>query len=97
MQNIEDYESSLLVGDGRKLGESICKLSVSSDERDLALARKLDLHYRNANVRIVFNEYFLNRTIPEQNRSASTYNEVTTGTDQGRSTTWNDVKIVGAG
>jgi hypothetical protein len=94
LDTIEDYESSRLAGEGRKLGTFITQLAMSNDTRDNTLSRKLDLHYRNANLRMVLTQDVLNHTIPAQAPLNENVDEVISGVQaQGNSTTFNDVKI----
>lgn len=91
---MEQYEATRLPGEARRLAVFLNQLELSSDPRDPELARKLSLHYRNANSRVVVSEAFLNRIIPEQIPATEAVRERIAGVPtQGLSTTFNDVKL----
>ena len=66
LRDIEQYEQTRLPSDARRLGRDLCSLVESSDPQRVQLARSVEAHYRNANVRVSLTEALLNRLIPQQ-------------------------------
>jgi hypothetical protein len=62
---LEQYEASGLTSDGRALVTLARRLNWSPEEKERALARQLDLHYRNANIRVVLTADLINRVAPD--------------------------------
>jgi len=67
LRDIEIYERTGLPSDARRLAEDCQFLAVSPNEGCRRLAERIDMHYRNASVRIAVTEELLNKLIPEQN------------------------------
>jgi hypothetical protein len=67
LRHIETFEHTCLPSDAHRLARDCQNLTVSSAEGRRQLADRIDLHYRNANVRIAITEELINRVIPEQN------------------------------
>ena len=62
---MEYYESTGLPSDGRTFVTLVQRLNWSPAERDRQLAQDLDLHYRNANIRIAISGDLINRLAPD--------------------------------
>ena len=67
LHDIETYERTGLPSDARRLAADSQNLGVSPIEVRRQLADRVDLHYRNANVRIAVTEELINKLIPERN------------------------------
>jgi hypothetical protein len=67
LRDIETYERTGLPSDAYRLAKDCQNLTFSSVEGRRQLAERVDLHYRNANMRIAVTEELLNKLIPEQN------------------------------
>lgn len=67
LRDIEQLEKSRLPSDAKRLAEDFQNLAASPREADRRLADRINIHYRNANVRFVFTEQLANSLIPEQN------------------------------
>ena len=63
---IEAFEKSQLPSDARLVANQYQRLNWSRGETDQQLARLIDTHYRNANLRISVSRALLNRMIPPQ-------------------------------
>ena len=61
LASIEQYESSGLPSDAKRVAVGLRKLNWSALQQDRQMAQKLDEHYRNANIRIAMTNDFLNR------------------------------------
>jgi hypothetical protein len=67
---LEQYEYTRLGSDGIKIAETIKTLIASHSPEQRQLGEALDMHYRNANLRIAASSEFINRLLPpEQNES----------------------------
>lgn len=66
LANIEQYESSGLPSDAKRVAVGLRKLNWSASQQDRQMAHQLDEHYRNANIRIAMTNDFLNRLAPSQ-------------------------------
>ena len=66
LRDIETYERTDLPSDARRLALDFQHLTVSPIEGRRRLAECVDLHYRNANLRIAVTEELLNKLIPER-------------------------------
>jgi hypothetical protein len=66
LANIEQYESTGLPSDARGVASALWRMKCSSHEQDQQMAKELDEHYRNANIRISLTSAFFNRMSPEQ-------------------------------
>jgi hypothetical protein len=67
LRDIETYERTSLPSDAHRLAMDYQSLALAPIEGRRQMAERVDLHYRNANVRIALTEEFLNRLIPERN------------------------------
>ena len=68
---IEQYEYSRLYSDAAKIASVIDPLLSSKNEAQRELGEVIDLYYRNANVRLVASEDFMNRLLPTSRDQAS--------------------------
>jgi hypothetical protein len=66
LHHIEIFERTALPSDAKRLAQDRQNLIYASIEGRRQLAERLDLHYRNANLRIAVTEELLNDLIPEQ-------------------------------
>jgi hypothetical protein len=72
---LEQYEASELTSDGRALVVLSRRLNWSPEEKERQLARELDLHYRNANIRIVLTADLINRVAPDPPATTAVVND----------------------
>ncbi len=79
LRDIEIYERSGLPSDARRLAEDCQFLAVSPNEGRRRLAERIDMHYRNASLRIAVTEELLNKLIPEQNIEYAPVDETVLG------------------
>ena len=63
---VERFESDGRAEDARHLAELRDQLGRSTVAADNDLGRRLDVHYRNANVRVALSSQLINRLLPEQ-------------------------------
>jgi hypothetical protein len=75
LRHIERYEQTRLPSDARRLALDCQNLLASSVEAERQLADRVDLHYRNANVRVAVTEKLINDLIPERNLEYSQVND----------------------
>ncbi len=84
---IESYELNGLPSDGRRLAEIRHELVASPEPDEQELARRLNIHYRNANLRVAISAALVNRLMPEQQPTNDDVNEMILGSPvYGRST-----------
>ena len=79
LNDIERYERTGLPNDANRLAMDCQYLSGLSTAGGRQLARRVDEHYRNANVRIAVTEDLINRMIPEQKLEYAPVNETVLG------------------
>lgn len=79
LHDIETYEKTGLPSDARRLAVDSQNLGVSPIEVRRRLADRVDLHYRNANVRIAVTEELINKLIPERNLEYSEVDDTVQG------------------
>jgi hypothetical protein len=88
LANLERYEASGLPSDGRRVAVAMRQLDWSAADADRQLAKQLDEHYRNANLRIALSSALLNRLAPNQPTAKGVVNDTILGaTVNGTSTT----------
>lgn len=75
LRHIERYEQTRLPSDGHRLAIDCQNLLASSVEAERQLADRVDLHYRNANVRVAVTEKLINDLIPARNLEYSQVND----------------------
>ena len=91
---VERYESDGRPEDARRLAETRDQLGRSTVAADNDLGRRIDVHYRNANVRIALSSQLINRLLPEQKTMESPVNDTILGTPvRGRSTTSTELAV----
>ena len=66
LQHLESYENSGLPSDARLLARDCQFLAVSSGAAQRELGERIEMHYRNANMRIAVTAELLNRMIPKR-------------------------------
>ena len=66
LQHLENYEKSGLPGDARLLARDCQFLAVSSSAAQRELGGRIEMYYRNANIRIAVSDEFVNRMIPKR-------------------------------
>ena len=94
LRDIEQYEQTRLPSDARRLGGDLRSLAQSSDPQRLELARGVETHYRNANVRVSLTEDLLNRLIPAQKTEIAPVSDTLMGVPvRGQSMTSTDVAL----
>ena len=94
LRDVERYEWTCLPSDARRLAINCQDLSVSQSEIRRQLAARVNAHYRNANMRFLIAEEFLNDLIPEQKAEYRQINETVTGRPvQGNSLAENRIAV----
>ncbi len=87
LAQLERYESTGLESDAARLSQLRDELKSSTDQQRRDLARRFDIHYRNANVRVAIAAGLLNRLAPDQQPTSEPVNETILGsTVNGNST-----------
>ena len=66
LRDVETFERTRLPSDAERLARDCQNLAVSSLAGRRQLAERVDLHYRNANIRIAVTEDLINSIIPER-------------------------------
>ena len=79
LHDIETYERTGLPSDARRLADDCQYLAVSPSEGRRRLGERIDMHYRNASLRIAVTEELLNKMIPEQNIEYAPVDETVLG------------------
>ena len=91
---MERFESSGRADDAHHLAELREQLGQSKRDADNELGRRLDIHYRNANLRVALSGDLINRLLPEQKPVESPVNDTILGTPvRGRSTTSTELNV----
>lgn len=94
LRDIERYEQTRLPSDAQRLADDLRSLGQSSDPKRRELARSVESHYRNANIRASFTEDFLNRLVPQQNMELAAVHDTVMGLPvRGQSLTSTDVAL----
>jgi hypothetical protein len=65
LRRIENYESNPSSLTGYYLNDQYQNLLWSEKPNEIAMAKAIETHYRNANIRLAFSERFLNRLLPK--------------------------------
>ncbi|MEX0979437.1 MAG: hypothetical protein WDZ48_11315, partial [Pirellulales bacterium] len=68
LSHLEQYEYSGLASDARLVAEDYRGLKWSAPDEAGQLSRRLNTHYRNANVRLAVSEDLINRMVPQPDR-----------------------------
>ncbi len=79
LAQLERYETSGFESDAQRLVQLRSELMTSNDMARRELARRLDIHYRNANVRFAITAALMNRLLPEPKPSSEQVNEMIFG------------------
>ncbi len=66
LARLERYEQTGLPSEARRLAETISAMEKDVDDPHHAFYAQMDAHYRNANLRILLDEQFLNRLMPDR-------------------------------
>ena len=66
LRHIEQYEQTRLASEGRRLAQDYQALALSPLAEHQQLARRMEMHYRNANLRFAVSERMINRLVPQQ-------------------------------
>lgn len=94
LKHIETYERSGLPSDARALAEDYQRLGFSPTAEHQELGRRLESHYRNANVRFVVSSDLLNRLAPSREPEYYAVNDTILGRSvQGQSVNASKVHI----
>jgi hypothetical protein len=92
--DIEQLERSHLMSDARRLAFDYQNLAMSPIEAERRLADCVDLHYRNANVRLALTRTLANSLIPEQKVQHGVISDVVQGRPtQGETTMASEITI----
>src|SRR5690606_29856562 len=79
---------------GHDISEDLKRLAYSPHQEHQDLARRIEEHYRNCNVRVAVTEELLNRYLPEQEPVEAAVRDVVLGIPvRGRSTTINELSL----
>ncbi len=79
LSNLERYEQTRTVEDARLITRDYRRLALAESEKERALAARLTMHYRNANLRFAVSESLLNRLMPEQQPEIAPVNDIVLG------------------
>ncbi|HYW80231.1 MAG TPA: hypothetical protein VE890_11670, partial [Thermoguttaceae bacterium] len=94
LTNLERYEQTELESDARRLATDCLYLGLAEDQPHRDLAGQLQIHYRNANLRVAITEALMNRLMPEREPEyASVRDRVLDVAVRGKSMTSTDVAI----
>lgn len=94
LRHVEGVEQSGRTSDGRLLANDWQRLALSPVPAHRELAERLDLHYRNANIRVAITEDLLNRLMPSREPEFRYVNEHVLGRPvHGQSVTSTDVAV----
>jgi hypothetical protein len=94
LARVEQFESTQLASDAKLVAEDIRSLRWIGDEPSRELGERIDLHYRNANVRVSISTAFLNRFVPQPTATRSRVRETIQGVPvEGSSTTFTSLAI----
>jgi hypothetical protein len=93
LRHIELFERSGLLSDGQALADDCLRLGDSPLASYQKLAQRMEVHYRNANVRMVVTESLLNRLMPARQPQYQYVNEEMMGLPvRGQSVTTSNVQ-----
>ncbi len=92
--NLERYEQTHAVEDARLITRDYRRLALAESEKERALAARLTMHYRNANLRFAISESLLNRLMPERQPEIAPVNDIVLGVRaHGRRATSTDMQL----
>ena len=75
LTRLENYENTESAADAQRLAEIRRQLTWSTKPSEQALARRLEMHYRNANVRVAITAALIDRLLPEPTPTNEPVNE----------------------
>lgn len=94
VRRLEQYEQTGSPCDARLVAQDCLRLERSQDSDEQELSRRLETHYRNANLRLVVTAELLNRMMPDRETERRKIDEVVLGRPvHGRSVTTSDVNV----
>ena len=94
LRDIEQVERTHLMSDARRLAFDYQNLASSPIEAERQLADGVDMHYRNANLRVAFTKKLANSLIPEQKVQHGVINDMMQGRPtQGETTMASEITI----
>ncbi len=94
LEQLEQFESTGQPSHARLVSASLAHLSVSSRPESAVLARQLETHYRNANVRVAVSDELLSRLMPVMKPTSENVFETILGVPvRGRSQTKTDLSL----
>jgi len=94
LSRIEQFEQTSLPSHGKLVAMQYRELMRSPGEAEQQLARQIETHYRNANVRITFTDEMVNRMLPPQKvRNAPVNDQMMGFPTKGWSRTQTDVHV----
>ena len=94
LAHLERYERTQLANDGRLLAADCRSLRWDGDRSSQDLGEQIDLHYRNANVRIAITPAFVNRFVPQPRAVSARVSDMIQGVPvRGSSTTFTKVSV----
>jgi hypothetical protein len=94
LTHLERYERTQLSGDARLLAADCRALRWRATTASQDLGERVDLHYRNANVRVALTPAFVNRFVPQPYAVSSRVSDTIQGVPvRGRSTTFTKVSV----
>ena len=94
LQHLENYEKSGLPSDARLLARDCQFLAVSSGSAQRELGERIEVHYRNANIRIAVTAELLNRMIPKREPEYAPVNDTIQGVPvRGQSLMANEIAV----
>ncbi len=93
LRHIELFERSGLLSDGQAVADDCLRLGDSPSAGYQKLAQRMEVHYRNANVRLVVTESLLNRLMPARGPQYQYVNEEMMGLPvRGQSVTTSNIQ-----
>ena len=94
LRRIEQYEETGSPGDARLVAQDCLLLGRSPEAEQQELSRRLETHYRNANLRLVLTRELLNQMMPDGETESQQVDDRVLGRPvHGRSVTTSDVGI----
>ncbi len=94
LQHLENYERSGLPSDARLLAQDCQYLAVGTAAAQRELGERIEMHYRNANLRLAVSETLLNRMIPKRKPEYAAVQDTIQGAEvRGQSLMANDVAV----
>ncbi len=92
--NLEQYEQQRTVAGAHRIARDYRRLALADSEKERALASRLTMHYRNANLRFAVSEQLLNRLMPQPQPEVAPVNDIVLGVRaHGRRATSADMQL----